>query len=526
MIKDVIMEANSRHIYPIGIQTFSKIRDGGYLYVDKTGYLYQLTHMDSSYLFLSRPRRFGKSLLVSTLQCYFEGRRELFEGLEIENLEKKWLQHPVLHFDMSTAKHCDKQELLLELEGKLSQYEELYGRGKSEVKVNQRLEGIVKRAYEQTGQKVVVLIDEYDAPLLDVVHEKEGFLSLREVMRNFYSPLKACDPYLRFVFITGITKFSQLSLFSELNNITNISLLPRFAGVCGITKEELAGQMDDDVRVLADNLGIDKTQMFEKLAEYYDGYHFSWPSSDVFNPYSLLKAMALQQIKPYWFESGTPTYVVELLRQYGVFPSEIGGREVAENDFNVPVELGTNYLPLLYQSGYLTIKNGDLLFGAYTLDIPNKEVRLGLMSALIPYYVTPDTLPANTVVRDLARSIYQDDMDAALHLLQTFLATVPYCANTDYEGHYQQMFYIIFSLLGAYVDVEVRTLKGRIDMVIRSPRCLYLVELKLNGDAVSAIGQIDLKQYADRFALSGLPVTKVGINFSSEKRNVDGWCIV
>ena len=514
-----------QRLYPIGIQTFFKIREGNFLYIDKTEYVYRMTHSASSYLFLSRPRRFGKSLLTSTLHCYFEGRKDLFEGLAMETLEKEWIQHPVLHFDMSTAKHVDREQLNAELELKLMAYEEIYGRVEEELYVNQRLEGLIKRAYKQTGKKVVVLIDEYDAPLLDVVHEEKNLPQLRNVMRNFYSPLKACDPYLRFVFLTGITKFSQLSVFSELNNITNVSMLPDYAAICGITAEELRTQMAPDVKHLATRLGITAEEMLDRLKENYDGYHFSWPSPDVFNPFSLLKAMALGEIGSYWFESGTPTYIIEMLRKYAVLPSEIGGEEASPSDFNVPLELATNYMPLLYQAGYLTIKGADLEFDAYMLDIPNKEVRVGLMKSLIPSYVKSDSHEVNSVVRNLARNIVRGDMDEALKLLQAFLSTVPYCDNTDYEGHYQQMLYVIFSLLGIYTDVEVHTLKGRVDMVLRTKTTLYLVELKLNQNAKTAMKQIDLQQYADRFALCGLPVVKVAINFSAETRTIADWVI-
>lgn len=512
-------------LYPIGIQTFSEIRKGNYLYVDKTAYVYRLTHTSSKYMFLSRPRRFGKSLLTSTLQSYFEGRKDLFEGLAIESMEKEWAQHPVLHFDMSTAKHVDKEQLNAELELKLMSYEAIYGRVEAEAYVNQRLEGIIRRAYEKTGKQVVVLIDEYDAPLLDVVHEEENLPILRNVMRNFFSPLKASDPYLRFVFLTGITKFSQLSVFSELNNITNVSMMPDYAAICGITEEELHTRMAHDVERLADQLGITTDEMLNKLKDNYDGYHFAWPSPDVYNPFSLLKAMAFHEIGSYWFESGTPTYIIEMLRKYNVLPSEIGGEEASPSDFNVPLEQATNYMPLLYQAGYLTIKDADPEFDAYTLDIPNKEVRIGLMKSLIPDYVTGDSHEVNSVVRNLARHIVRGDMDNALRLLQTFLSAVPYCDNTNYEGHYQQMLYVIFSLLGIYTDVEVHTLKGRVGMVLRTKSTLYLVELKLNQSAETAMKQIELQNYSERFALCGLPIIRVAINFSSEMRTVTDWVI-
>lgn len=374
---------DSQILYPIGMQTFSEVRKGNYLYIDKTAYIYKLTHTSSKYVFLNRPRRFGKSLLTNTLQCYFEGCKELFEGLAIEVLETEWAQHPVLHFDMSTAKHVDKEQLDAELEMKLMSYEAIYGRVEAEAYVNQRLEGIIRRAYEKTGKQVVVLIDEYDAPLLDVLHEEENLPLLRNVMRNFFSPLKASDPCLRFVFLTGITKFSQSSVFSEFNNITNISMMPDYAAICGITEEELHTQMAHDVERLADQLGITTNEMLIKLKENYDGYHFAWPSPNVYNPYSLLYAMALGKIGSYWFESSMPSYIIEMLRKYNVLPSTIGREEASPSDFNVPLEQATNYMPLLFQAGYLTIKDADLEFDAYTLDIPNKEVRFGLMECLI-----------------------------------------------------------------------------------------------------------------------------------------------
>ena len=495
------------------------------MYVDKTELVYRMTHGASGYIFLSRPRRFGKSLLTSTLHSYFEGRKDLFEGLAIKCLEKEWTSYPVLHFDMSTAKHMDKERLLSELERKLYGYEQIYGRDESAIYTNQRLESLIKRAYAQTGQKVVVLIDEYDAPLLDVVHEEKELPKLCDVMRNFYSPLKACYPYLRFVFLTGITKFSQLSIFSELNNIQNISMLPEYATICGITEEEMATQMDEDLDILAKRMGISREEAIQKLKYNYDGYHFTWPSPDIYNPFSLLNAFVTGRLDSYWFGSGTPMYLIEMLRKYGVLPSKIGGNEAMAEEFDAPTERMASITPLLYQSGYVTIKNADTDFGIYRLDIPNKEVRIGLMRSLLPYYVTPDTLTATTTIVNLARALVKGDMEGMLQLLQTFLSTVPYCDHTDYESHYQQMLYIIFSLLGMYVDVEVRTPKGRVDMVMRTATTLYIVELKLNQSAEAAMQQIDLKNYPERFALCGLPVVKVGINFDMERHTLKDWMI-
>ena len=515
-----------QRLYPIGIQTFSKIREGNYLYIDKTEYVYRMTHSASSYMFLSRPRRFGKSLLTSTLHSYFSGRKDLFHGLAMEKLEKEWTEYPVLHFDMSTAKHADSEQLLQELNLKLYGYEQIYGRLDEEVNPNQRLMGLIKRAYEQTGKKVVVLIDEYDAPLLDVVHERENLDVLRNIMRNFYSPLKACDPYLRYVFLTGITKFSQLSIFSELNNIENISMDEPYAAICGISEDEIRSQMEEDVDRLAKNLEVTPEEALMKLKENYDGYHFTYPSPDIYNPFSLLTAMEKGKIGSYWFGSGTPTYLIKMLDKFGVKPSEIGRKQLKSSAFDAPTETMTDAVPLLYQSGYITIKDYNKMLDLYTLDIPNKEVRLGLMESLLPHYVDNKTPEATTMVAYLFYDIQNGDMDAALHRLQEFLSTIPYCDNTRFEGHYQQVFYIIFSLLGYYVDVEVRTPRGRVDIVLRTKTTLYVMELKLDKSAGEAMEQIDLKNYPERFALCGLPIVKVAVSFDSERCTIGDWKII
>lgn len=377
--------------YPVGIQTFSEIIGKNYLYIDKTGYVYRMTHSASKYMFLSRPRRFGKSLLASTLHSYFEGRKELFKGLVIEKLETEWMSYPVFHFDMSLAKHVDRERLESMLNIQLYRYEEIYGRLDGEVMLNDRLTGLIQRAYQQTGKQVVVLIDEYDAPLLDVMHEDKNLPILRNVMRNFYSPLKAYDPYLRYVFLTGITKFSQLSIFSELNNIKNISMDEPYAAICGITEEEIKEQMSYDLDLLAEKMQITRDEVLAKLKENYDGYHFTWPSPDIYNPFSLFNAFNDGKFNSYWFGSGTPTYLIEMLNKFGVLPSEIGGIEAVAAEFDAPTERMTSITPLLYQSGYITIKGYDSVFDIYTLDIPNKEVRIGLMRNLIPSYITNDT---------------------------------------------------------------------------------------------------------------------------------------
>ena len=516
----------ARKRYPIGIQTFSEIRKGDYLYVDKTEYVYRMTHADAKYMFLSRPRRFGKSLLASTLHAYFEGKKELFEGLAIANLETEWKQYPVLHFDMSMGKHMDKDALNRYLHNMLQNNELRLGIKTRDVEdTNVRFTNLIMDIYHQTGKQVVVLIDEYDAPLLDVVHEEKDLPVLRNVMRNFYSPLKACDPYLRYVFLTGITKFSQLSIFSELNNIKNISMEREYADICGITEEEIKRHMKEGMDELADKLQVTHDEVLDALKENYDGYHFTWPSPDVYNPYSLLNAFSDGRLNSYWFGSGTPTYLIEMLRKYNVLPSEIGNIEAMAADFDAPTEQMESIVPLLYQSGYITIKNGDPQMEIYLLDIPNKEVRVGLMRSLLPNYVNRQVRTCNVTVAKMSLAISEGRMDDALRLLQTFLGTVPYCDNTDYEGHYQQLMYIIFSMLSYEVDVEVRTPHGRVDMVLKTRSKLYLIELKLDRSADKAMEQINLKNYSSRFALCKLPVVKVGINFDSKKGTIEDWKI-
>ena len=510
---------------PLGIQTFEKVISEDLLYVDKTQYIYSLAQ-NYRYVFLSRPRRFGKSLLASTLHSYFAGKKELFKGLAIERLETEWAEHPVLHFDMSLGKHMGKEQLERFLGERLAFEERKYGIDNPATDINDRFTNLIVAAYEKTGRQAVVLIDEYDAPLLDVVHEDELLPQLRQVMRNFYSPLKACDPYLRFVFLTGITKFSQMSIFSELNNLTNISMDSEYAGICGITEEELTGQLSDYVDSIADTQGKTHAEVLQQLKQNYAGSHFSWPSPDIFNPFSLLTAFAKRKIGSYWFASGTPTYLIEMMRKFGVAPSQIGPTEAMASDFDAPTERMASLIPLLYQSGYLTIKDYISEEDIYILDIPNKEIRIGLMETLLPNYVQSGVGETSLAgIAKMYRSLRHDDLDGMLRQLQQFLLTVPYCDNTNYEGHYQQMLYVIFSLLGRYVDVEVRTATGRVDMVMQAFGKLYLFELKLNRSAAAAMQQINLNDYPARFTQCGLPIVKVGINFDTATRTVSDWVI-
>ena len=506
----------ARKLYPIGIQTFEEIRKLDNLYIDKTEYIYRMTHTDGKYFFLSRPRRFGKSLLVSTFQSYFEGKKELFEGLAIEKLEKEWNTYPVLHFDLSKGKHMEKELLNRYLMDIIEKQEARFDCKSNKIDVNIRLDDLINAVYQKTGKQVVVLIDEYDAPLLDVAHEKEKLDELRNTMRNFYSPLKGNESMLRFVFMTGITKFSQLSIFSELNNIKNVSMDEPYAGICGITKEELLTQMSDDIDALAGHLELSREETIQELKDHYDGYHFCWPSPDVFNPYSLLNCFADGRMDDYWFGSGTPTYLINMMRKYEFLPADLGETiEVGKKDFDAPTETMTTIVPLLYQSGYVTIKGYDKPTKLYQLALPNQEIRVGLYGSLLPHYLTDKSAKANTTIAKMSVLVKKGDMDAAFCLLNDFLETVPYCDNTHYEGHWQQTLYIMFALLTNYdILVEQRTAKGRIDITMETADTIYVMELKFNKSAEEALAQIEAKHYADAFKMSGKKMVKIGLNFS------------
>ena len=506
----------ARKLYPIGIQTFERIRKEDMFYVDKTAYVYRMTHTDGTFFFLSRPRRFGKSLLVSTFQSYFEGKKDLFKGLAIERLEHEWHSYPVLHFDMSLGKHMDKEQLNIFLNYQLEDNEKKYGINSHREGVNNRFTDLIKTVYQQTGKQVVILIDEYDAPLLDVVHESENLEALRNTMHNFYSPLKGCEPMLRFVFMTGITKFSQLSIFSELNNIRNVSMDEPYAGICGITKDELFTQMAEGIDELSQHLELSREDTLQELKRHYDGYHFCWSSPDVYNPYSLINCLADGKLDSYWFGSGTPTYLLNMMRRYELLPTDLGENSwVDKKDFDAATETMTTIIPLLYQSGYVTIKGYDTKSRLYELGIPNQEIRVGLFGSLLPNYLKRDSAKGNTTIARMSVYIRQGRMAEALQLLADFLETIPYCDNTHYEGHYQQMLYIIFALLTDYnIQVEQHTAKGRIDLTLETTDTIYIMELKFNKTTAEALAQIEAQRYADVFQLKGKAIVKVGMNFT------------
>ncbi len=511
--------------YPVGIQTFEDIREGGYLYVDKTKYIVDFRMKQMKYVFLSRPRRFGKSLFASTLHAYFDGRKDLFEGLAIADYEKEWTKHPVLHFDLSGAKHFTKEELEGYIDFILLPYEKIYGTGEKEDTPNKRLMGIVERAYKQTGQKVVVIIDEYDAPLLDVVHEKANLQDLRRIMQNFYSPLKRLDPFLKFTFITGITKFSQLSIFSELNNLENISMFDQYSAICGISYTELTTVMRPDVEGLGKALGMTYEECLEELRNYYDGYHFSERSEDVFNPFSLIRAMNGQKIQSYWFGSGTPTYLIKSLQKYHVNVTDIEQKGISIDDFDVSPEQMTSVLPLLYQSGYLTIKKYSPLTQSYVLGYPNMEVRIGMLRSLAPNYLSPVSVDNNSLVINFVEHLYDNDLNGAMTNLKAYLSSISNRLSNKNERDFQTVFYLIFNLMGAYIKVEEDSAIGRADAVLHMPDTTYVFELKYDGSAEDALKQIDDKGYLIPYSANGKRLVKVGVNYDSGKRTIGEWII-
>ena len=515
--------------YPIGIQTFDKIRQGGYLYIDKTKYIYEITH-PGQYVFLSRPRRFGKSLLMSTFDSYFRGRKDLFKGLAIEKLEKDWTEYPVLHFDLSDIKKGTVEDFGENVNSSLASMEGEFGIAKTSDNPGTRLKDLVERIYNKTGKQVVLLFDEYDAPLLTVLHDPERLETMRTELQSFYSPIKKLDPYLRFVFITGITKFSQLSIFSQLNNLNNISMLPQYAAMCGITIKELEDNFQEGIAVLAEKYHYSHKQVIDKLLYHYDGYHFAEDSEGVLNPFSLLSAMNNRKFNNYWFSTGTPTFLVNMMRKFHTDLTEIDGSKAMQEDFDAPTENMHNVLPLFYQSGYLTIKDYNPRSGMYTLGYPNEEVKVGLMRILIPFYVQSDPVPASNACWDISEALMDGDSDKALAAARSYFASIPYQENTlkdapTTEGHFTAMLYVMFSFLNRYVYSQVRNAKGRLDILIKTDTTIYVMELKLDGDLNKALKQINEKDYTIPYQTDGRKVVKVAINFSTEERTIKEWKI-
>ena len=510
-------------LYPVGIQNFESLRHDGYCYVDKTALMYRLVKT-GRYYFLSRPRRFGKSLLISTLEAYFQGKKELFEGLAVHELEKEWAEYPILHLDLNIGQYDTGQSLNDILNRSLVAWERQYGSDPAEVSLPLRFAGVVKRASEQTGRRVVILVDEYDKPMLQAIGNESLQDEYRNTLKPFYGVLKTMDGYIKFAFLTGVTKFGKVSVFSDLNNLMDISRDERYTDICGISEKELLDNFTEDIRDLASANGQTFGQACAQLKEDYDGYHFCPDSAGIYNPFSLLNTFAKRRYGSYWFETGTPTYLVELLKKSD-YDLERMTRVETSADILDSIFTDDNPIPVIYQSGYLTIKDYDREFGMYTLGFPNREVEDGFMNFLLPYYSGVDKTQSPFEIKQFVRDVRSGDIDGFMERLQSFLADCPYELARDIELHYQNVLFIVFRLAGLYTEVEYRTSRGRIDLVLKTRDYIYVMEFKLDGSAEDAIKQIEDRQYALPFSKDPRRLFKIGVNFSSTTRNIEKWVV-
>ena len=510
-------------LYPIGIQNFESLRKDRYFYIDKTKLVYELANT-GRYYFLSRPRRFGKSLLISTLEAYFQGKKELFQGLAIEQLEKDWTKYPVLHLDLNARKYDKEESLLQELNKHLEKWEQEYDSPYADRAPEERFYWVIQKAFEKTGQRVVVLVDEYDKPLLQALGDDALLDDYRKTLKAFYGVLKSSDRYLRFVFLTGVTKFAQVSVFSDLNQLNDISMKPQYATICGITRQELEDTFIPELNRLAETNELTYEETLNKMTALYDGYHFCEFAEGVFNPFSVLNVFDGYKFSNYWFQTGTPTFLVELLKksEYDL-RTLIDGVEANASSFMEYRVDANNPIPLIYQSGYLTIKGYDKRFGNYLLKFPNDEVRYGFMDFLVPYYTSVVDDERGFYLGKFVRELESGDVDAFLTRLQAFFADFPYELNEKTERHYQVVVYLVFKLMGQFTGAEVRSARGRADAVVKTPKYIYVFEFKLNGTAEQALQQIDEKGYLIPYQVDGRELVKVGVEFSAEKRNIDRW---
>jgi len=519
--------------YPVGEDSFPKIRENGLLYVDKTAYIYNLTKF--GYVFLSRPRRFGKSLLCSTLEAYFQGRRDLFKGLAIDSpeMETEWKEYPVLRFNISSVKDMRVDEMQGGLELQILKYEKIYGRDNAANTPGKRLKRLIEMSHEQTGMPAVVILDEYDSPMFKHLHD-DASDEVRRMLQEFYGPLKECSADLRFVFITGITKFSQMSIFSTINNLTNISMDKAYANLCGITETEFKTVFVDDVEHLADTLRISVEQCWADMKRWYDGYHFCEESEGVYNPYSLMKAFSQQRIRDYWFDSGTCTFLLDEMQAHDTQLLKVDGKEVPENAFNQPIQTMTDALPLMYHTGYLTIKDYDDLVKTFTLGIPNNEVRTGLMENVLPIMSQTKASDNTTYSTGVIMSLRRGKYDEAMEYLRAFLTSIPYLQSGEtqlkdlerLEALYQNYLYVFFCGMGYQVRPEPHIAKGRVDLVLWIGAHIFIFEFKMNDSCQSALDQIDAKQYIEPWHCGETKITKCAATFSAKDRTLKDWKFV
>ena len=509
---------------PIGIQGFESLRKDGYAYVDKTRLVYQMVDT-GRYYFLSRPRRFGKSLLVSTLKAYFEGKREVFEGLEIAQLEHDWTVRPVLMLDLNTNKYDAPEVLEMKLDESLRQWEKLYGCEREELPLGMRFEAVIRRAAEQTGHRVAILVDEYDKPMLQAIGKPDLQEAYRNTLKGFYGALKSMDAYIKFAFLTGVTKFGKVSVFSDLNNLKDISMDARYYDICGITQQELLAYFAPEVEALAEANGMTKEDCVEKLRKEYDGYHFEENVPGMYNPFSVLNTLDRQKFGSYWFETGTPTYLVTLLQMHEYNLKEMAQSDVTADVLNSVDIASTNPIPVIYQSGYLTIKGYDPDFKTYALGFPNAEVEEGFIKYLLPHYTAVDEVGTGFYIKQFVKDVREGRTEQFVERLRSLFADTPYELVKDLENHYQNVVWLLFKLLGFYVQAEYHTSRGRIDLVVKTQDYCYVVEFKLDGTAEEALAQISDKDYVLPFQMDNQQIIRLGMNFDPTTRNIERYLI-
>ena len=511
--------------YPIGIQTFEDIRTEGYAYVDKTALAYKLVS-EGKYYFLSRPRRFGKSLLLSTLKAYFQGKKELFDGLAMAGLEKEWKNYPVLHFDFNTGKYTDSAALEEKIVHHLEKWEPLYGvKPKESQSLSTRFENVITRAYEQTGQKVVILVDEYDKPLLESINNPELQEDYRKTLKSVYGVVKTLDSCIQFAFFTGVTKFSKVSIFSDLNNLSDISLDYRYGTICGISEQEIRENFDTEVAELAVENSMTKDECYAMLKSSYDGYHFSAESAGMYNPFSLLKTLDCKRFGDYWFATGTPTFLVVVLQHTDYPLDRLTTEEVDVRTMDSVDMMYSNPIPLLFQSGYLTIKDFDKEFQSYRLGFPNEEVERGFAQFLATYYFAGG-MNGSFTINNFVKDVRNGDIEGFMTRLQALFSDGDYQVMGKLEIYFQNTLSVIFKLMGLYVQVERHTSRGRMDVTIQTRDYVYVMELKVDMSADEALKQIEDKQYAAPFAADPRKLFKVGVCFGSESKGIDEWKVV
>lgn len=511
--------------YPIGIQSFEKIRTEGFVYIDKTAFVYKLAS-EGCYYFLSRPRRFGKSLLISTMEAYFLGKKELFEGLAISKLENDWHKYSVMHLDLNTEMYNTTEALNNKLNLVLSEWEDLYGSNPNERSLGTRFEGVIRRASEKTGSQVVILVDEYDKPLLQAIENKQLQDDYRNILKAFYGALKSADKYIRFAFLTGVTKFGKVSVFSDLNNLTDISFDRRYSAICGVTEAELHEYFDASVAELAGVNGMTKDECYGQLKLDYDGYHFDWNTPGIYNPFSLLNTLSSCQFRDYWFETGTPTFLVRQLQKANYRLDEMTEEKLSADTLNSIDIMDENPLPLLYQSGYLTIKDYDVRFKNFRLGFPNREVREGFVKYLVPYYTPKNENKSTFSMERFVDEVENGKAENFMQRLDAFFANGDYALMGDKELYFHNAMYVFFTLLGFYVDVERHTTDGRMDMLVQTKDYIYIFEFKIDQSAEVALKQIEEKGYARPFADDSRKLFRIGVNFSTGKRCIDDWMVL